>query len=153
VRLQDQIVKQTQRALDDVLRAVEAIPVDKQGWKPAETARSSLELMEEMANFPVFLLPIVEKGFVPDFGDHGEFKKTFDSYEASRSAAVEGNTRLCNAISSFPDSRMEEEVTLPFVGGLVMTMADVLGLQLWNLTYHHGQLNYIQTILGDLEMH
>jgi len=36
---------------------------------------------------------------------------------------------------------------------MIMTMADVLMLQRWNLTYHLGQINQIQLMLGDAEMH
>lgn len=32
-------------------------------------------------------------------------------------------------------------------------MADVLFLHSWNLTYHLGQINQLQLMLGDREMH
>jgi hypothetical protein len=32
-------------------------------------------------------------------------------------------------------------------------MADMLFMGYWNLTYHMGQVNYIQMLLGDTEMH
>lgn len=153
MRLQDQIVKQTQKALDDVLRAVEAIPEDKRSWKPADTARSAIDQMDEIANFPELLYKIVAEGEMPDFGNDPNINHHYDSYEEAKREALERNSKLCKAISMFPDSELEQEITLPFVGGLVMTMADVLGLQHWNLTYHHGQLNYIQTLLGDTAMH
>jgi hypothetical protein len=34
-----------------------------------------------------------------------------------------------------------------------MTLAEVLGLPAWNMTYHLGQINQIQLVLGDREMH
>ena len=158
MRYQDQVVKQTQRALDDVLRAVEALPEDKRDWKPAETARSALNQLQEVAMSPQFFVPILREGKMPEFDDHAKeeadrLKKSFDTFEKCREAAMEGTSELCQVISEFPDDRLEEEVTLPFAGGTAMTMADVLGLHAWNMTYHHGQVNYIQTMLGDMEMH
>lgn len=158
MRYQDQVVKQTQRALDDVLRAVKALPEDKRDWKPAETARSALNQLQEVAMSPRFFVPILRDGKMPEFDDHAKeeaarLKKSFDTFEKCREAAMEGTSELCQVISEFPDDRLEEEVTLPFAGGTAMTMADVLGLHAWNLTYHHGQVNYIQTMLGDMEMH
>jgi hypothetical protein len=32
-------------------------------------------------------------------------------------------------------------------------MADILFACYWNLTYHCGQVNYIQMLLGDTDMH
>jgi hypothetical protein len=42
---------------------------------------------------------------------------------------------------------------MPFGGGVVMTMADILSLPSWNMVYHLGQINQIQLMLGDREMH
>lgn len=158
MRYQDQIVKQTQRALDSVLRAVEALPEDRRDWKPAETSRSALNQLQEIAMAPKMFVPLVEEGTMPDFDDHAlqEQERTrtgIDTFEKCREASMDGTSVICQVISEFPDDRLEEEVTLPFAGGMTMTMADVLGLHAWNLTYHLGQINYIQTMLGDMEMH
>ena len=158
VRYQDQIVKQTQRALDSVLRAVEALPEDKRDWKPEETSRSALNQLQEIAMAPGMFVELIEEGSVPEFDDHAlqereRIRQGIDTFEKCREASMEGTSRICQVISEFPDERLEDEVTLPFGGGMVMTMADVLGLHAWNLTYHLGQINYIQTMLGDLEMH
>ena len=66
MRYQDHVVKQTQRALDDVLRAVEALPEDKRDWKPAETARSALNQLQEIAMSPRFFVPILLEGKMPE---------------------------------------------------------------------------------------
>lgn len=158
MRYQDQVVKQTQRALDDVLRAVDALPEDKRDWKPAETARSALNQLQEIAMSPQFFVRLIRDGKMLEFDDHAKeesekLRKSFNTLAKCREAAKDGTSELCQIVSDFPDDRLEDEVTLPFAGGMVMTMADVLGLHAWNLTYHHGQVNYIQTMLGDLEMH
>ena len=60
---------------------------------------------------------------------------------------------LCHAVAAIPDAALEREITLPFGGGTVMTLADALGLPAWNMTYHLGQINLIGLMLGDRRMH
>ena len=44
-------------------------------------------------------------------------------------------------------------MSLPFGGGMTVSMADVLMMHYWNATYHLGQINQIQLMLGDKAMH
>ena len=78
-----------------------------------------------------------------------ELKTVDECVEEARRTTSE----LCRSIMDFPDQGLEEEVTLPFGQGLTLSMADLLYLHAWNLTYHHGQINQIQLMLGDHEMH
>ncbi len=157
-RIQDQTVKLTQRAVDDLIRAVEALPPDRRDWKPAETARSALDQLREVAVAPDWFVPILESGVASQFTDHDrrallEARRELDTFEKCRERALASTSRLCAAISTLPDSRLSDEVRLPFGGGQIATVADVAGLHYWNATYHLGQVNYIQTLLGDLAMH
>jgi len=95
---------------------------------------------------------------MPEFDDHakreaGRLAASFDTFAKCRERMQAGTGRLCHAIERFPDGRLEEEIFLPFGGGVSLTMADVLALHGWNLTYHLGQINYLQTLLGDRAMH
>ena len=54
-------------------------------------------------------------------------------------------------IEAVPDQRLEETRAMPW--GATMTLADRLFICYWNLTYHNGQVNYLQLLLGDIEMH
>lgn len=158
MRLQDHLVKQTQRAMNDLLRAIEALPADKVDWKPCETSRSALSQLKEVAMSPQFFIHVIKHGSMPDMKDHA--KSTEDQIRndlvdaaATKVRVMETTAELCSAISEFPDDDLDQEMVLPFGGGMVMTMAEILGLHAWNMTYHYGQINYIQTLLGDTEMH
>ena len=156
MRLQEQIVRMTQRALADLVRSVEAVPVDKQDWHPAEHARSALDQLREVAVVPQFHLMLLRDGHMPTGADHARFREeaaTLLTVEEAVKAAMTSTNDLCEIISTFPDDRLEEEITLPFGGGMHVSMADVLTIHYWNMVYHHGQVNYIQTLLGDREMH
>jgi uncharacterized damage-inducible protein DinB len=157
MRVQDYVVRTTQRALNDVLRAVDALPEDKIEWSPNETARSALSQLQEIAISPAFYVSILKEGKVPDFSDHAnekmaEMRASVATLASCRTAAMEQTAELCRLISEFPDSRLDEEITLPFGGGMVVTMAGLLGLHSWNMIYHYGQICYLQTMLGDMEM-
>lgn len=158
MRYQDLLVRSTQKALDDVCRAALAVSPDRADWSPMGEARSVLSQMQEIATTAGWFLPIIKHGNIPDFDEHARkeavrLRQSNDTIEKCVAAARESVSELCGAISAFPDERLEDEIRLPFGGGTLMTMADVLGLPAWNMVYHYGQINQIQLMLGDREMH
>ncbi len=52
-----------------------------------------------------------------------------------------------------PDERLSEKKWLPFDGGRDFSMPEMMDYPRWNFNYHLGQSAYIQTLLGDREMH
>lgn len=48
-----------------------------------------------------------------------------------------------------PDARLAEVQPHPMDPSRQVTTADLLFLAYWNLVYHTGQINYLQTMLGD----
>jgi len=158
MRLQDQVVRLTQRALDDVIRAAEAVPGDKLDWVPMGLARSVLHQMQEIAVSGQWFVPILRDRAVPEFNEHAlrESRRLMaanDTLEKCIASAREGTSELCQTIASVPTDALEEELVLPFGGGTRMTMADILMLHHNNMVYHLGQINSVQLMLGDREMH
>jgi uncharacterized damage-inducible protein DinB len=158
MRYLDQLVKQTQKAADDVCRAAEAVPEDRANWSPGGESRSVLDQMREVATQAAWFLPIIRDRKAPEFDRHAileakHLRESFDTIEQCAEAARTSTVELCQAISAFPEPKLDEEIVLPFGGGSTMTMADVLGLPYWNMVYHLGQINQIQLVLGDREMH
>lgn len=157
MRLQDQVVKLTQRAVEDVIRAVEAIPEDKRDWSPAPHTRSAMSQLKELSQSPALLTRVIGGDIPERFRDHAEENRASGAQSedfAGLAATLRSETaKICSLVSSVDDEELEREITLPFGGGMIITLADAIGLHHWNLTYHLGQINYIQTILGDMEMH
>lgn len=158
MRLQDQVVRITQRALDDIIRAAEAVPADKIDWVPMGSARSVLSQMQEIAVSGEWFVPILRERSMPAFDEHARMEsarlmKANNTLEKCIESAREGTSALCQQIASFPTDKLEEELVMPFGGGVRMTMADILMLHHNNLVYHLGQINAIQLMLGDREMH
>ena len=158
MRYQDEIDRITQKALDDICRAARSIPADRAEWVPMGEARSLLNQMQEIAVAATWFFNIIQDLKVPKEPDQSidetmaRARKLLTVEECIDMARVT-TAELCKAISTFPDEAMELEVTLPFDEGQTVIMADVLFLHAWNLSYHLGQINQIQLMLGDREMH
>lgn len=156
MRWQDHVVRQTQKAVADFIRTVEAVPEEKLDWKPSESARSIRSQAQEVCVFPGFPIALIQHG-VPSAMEL--VQQLMDESQASTEISTllehlrSGTADLCAAISAFPDSRLDEEISLNFGAQSQWTMADVLGMHYWNTTYHIGQINYLQTIWGDRTMH
>ncbi len=154
MRYQDQVVRQTQKALDDICRAALAVADEKRDWKPGGEARSALGQMQEIAISAGWLMPILSDGRFPEDDDPAfEHMRENDTVDKCIEAARSSTTEICQAIAQFPDARLEDEMRMPFGGGITMTFAEILGLHHWNMVYHLGQINQIQLILGDKIMH
>ena len=121
-------------------------------------ARNLLSQMQEIATAGNWFIPIVRDRKPPEFDEHARkeairLRMSFDTLEKCIEAARNSTSELCREIAKFPDVSLEDEMQLPFGGGVVMTMADVLGLHQWNMVYHLGQINQLQLMLGDSQMH
>ncbi len=158
MRFQDHVVKQTLKALDDVCRAALAVPQEKQNWTPGGESRTVLSQMKEIAEAGKWFLPLVRDGKPPEFAEHAKKEsdrlgQKVDTVIQCVDLARESTAALCNAILEMPDEVLEDEIFMPFGGGMTMTKADLAVMHAWNMTYHLGQINQIQLILGDRVMH
>lgn len=158
MRYQDQVVRATQKALDDIVRAAQAVPADKLDWSAGGAARSVLNQMQEIAISGDWFVPILRDRQVPAFDEHarkesGRLMKENDTLEKCVAAAQAGTSALCRAIAAFPSDALEDELVMPFGGGMRLSMADIMTLHRDNMVYHTGQINFVQLLLGDREMH
>jgi uncharacterized damage-inducible protein DinB len=158
MRIQDQLVRSTQKSLDDICRSAMAVPEDKQDWSPGGAARSTLAQMQEVSMGIAWLKAVVRDGKAPELSDHDrlqmkEAAEQLTSVDKCIEAARQQVIDWCQLISDFPDERLLDEVVMPFGGGMRMTLTEVLGLPAWNMVYHLGQINMIQLMLGDRVMH
>lgn len=156
MQYQDQVVKLTQRALDDLCRAALAVPEDKRDWSPMGDARTTLSQMKEIAASSKWYESVLREG--ESFGKEVienamRFASSLDTVEKCIEAARNNTSHLCQAILEFPDEDLEEEIQMPFGPGLALTMADIMIMHYANIVYHTGQINQIQLMLGDKVMH
>lgn len=120
------------------------IPDDKLTWKPAPEAKSALEICEEVV------------GVVNHFGGmfKGETdseKQTFTTREAAQQAVESATAKYAQTLLSLGENDLNGEIDLGF--GPPMPKARVVAMPVMETLHHHGQIAYIQTLLGDTESH
>lgn len=158
MRYQDQAIRMTKNATAAIFSAARAMPKDKLNWAVMDEGRTTLDLLQECAQSPMWFGGILAARAMPEFDEAAmaegdKQRKQWKTIEACEKACNELSKSLYKAIKEFPDGELEKEIDLPFGDGFRASFADICMYQYWNLTYHWGQINYIQTLYGDKEMH
>jgi hypothetical protein len=151
--VQQQAARLTRQAWEGLLRTAEFVPAEKRDWVPEGKARTYHDFMAECAIMADWGARFLKTGEFPPF-DREAYEKAkagLDTLEKIKTAGNAGIERICAAIEAVPDAKLGETILTPW--GMTMTIADMLFTCYWNLVYHWGQVNYIQMLLGDTEMH
>lgn len=152
----EQVIKMTKNAINEILHFARSTEADKLNWKPMDLGRSALDQLQECAQSPLFFSRVLESReffqLDPQFLEEIKAVRAgWTTIEQCEEKMNENHEALFNTIREFPDEDLENSIKLPW--GQTATMADLMMFQYWNLVYHQGQINYIQTLYGDLEMH
>lgn len=153
-RLQQQAAKMTRAAWEGLMRTAAFVPEEKRDWVPQGKARTLHDILAECAVLPGrwhALLLGNEELPPPDREGYERAKAALNTLDKIKAAGDAGIAQLCQLIEAVPDERLEETRAMPWGG--TMTLADRLFICYWNLTYHDGQVNFLQMLLGDTEMH
>ncbi len=124
------------------------IPDDKLDWKPAPTALSALEVVGHLLTAIDYFKGSIENagpGAVPE-GD-GPTPTSRDEAKSKLIAAGEDYSRMLLALTP---EEAERKVELSF-GSYPLSF--VASMAVTDSVHHHGQIAYIQTLLGDTESH
>ena len=155
--LQEQAIKMTKEAEGSLFRAARHVPEDKRDeWKPLGEARSVLSQLVECATVPYFFASVLA-GAPMDLSSpeaqakRRELEASITSVESAEAVSKKAHELLFKAIAEVPDSDLDAKRPMPWDPST--TAADVMFFAYWNLVYHIGQINYIQLMLGDTEMH
>ncbi len=121
------------------------IAEDKLNWKPAPTASSAYEVIAHVVHFIQGMRPVL-KG--------GEFAPPQITPPATRKAAQDlitsATQEYAAALRQLTPADLGRTVQLPFGE---FSLAQAAGMPVMDMIHHHGQIAYIQTILGDTESH
>lgn len=143
----------TSGSMDNFFKYARAVPEDKVTWQPLDTGRSVLDLCQECAQSPAWGVALMKAGKFTGFDDDFMAKMMA---ERAGWTTVEDCERVCreranalfDAIREFPEERMHETIELPW-GKKTYAWWEIMLLHNWNITYHLGQVAYIQTLYGD----
>jgi uncharacterized damage-inducible protein DinB len=124
---------------------LEFIPDDRLDWKPAPTAMSALEIVNHMVFAMTAMLPALSGG---DWSEPAFTRATnrAEAQELLRSAAAAYSAALRALLPGDLSRTVHHRMgPVPLSLGAAMPAIDVV--------HHHGQITYIQTLLGDTETH
>jgi uncharacterized damage-inducible protein DinB len=117
------------------------IPADKLEWKPAPEAKSALEIVNHLAEFLDSISGRInaQPSEVTAATNTDEAKAALTQAAGSFAAAVRGASSATLELKFSKDH--------PFTIAWIVTAA------IMDSIHHHGQIAYLQTLLGDTEIH
>ena len=131
-------------ATGSMVHNLKQLPPDKLDWKPTPEAKSALQVTGEVAG--------VMRSFEPLFAG-GKFEAQPlpqpTTLEEATSMLTEASEAYAAALDAAGDE-LERSVESPF-GEMWAAHSVLFGMI--DLLHHHGQITYIQSLLGDAEMH
>jgi hypothetical protein len=144
---QDFLANSTEQAAKNLFAALLALPEEKRGWRPADTARTALELVAECAQNNAYTADLIENRTwnAPIHDEYLTIQKGIAAKPLSELEALlqENTRRIVAVIRATPDDAMPVTLDTPFGA---MTVADSAAYPYWNMSYHEGQINYIASL-------
>ena len=138
------LISMAQWGAQNVNYNLDFIPEDKLDWKPAPDAQSALEIAHEIARSVDGASLLMQTG---------EFQCRVtkpQNREEAKQAILDAVETYATALRSLTAEQLNSTVTFPFAE---MPMDFAIRVPLTEILHHHGQIAYIQLLLGDTESH
>ena len=140
-----------------LFKAAHKVPADKLEWRPDDAGRSVLDVCQECALSPTWPISVLssDKPFemTPEIMQkYKETKAAMKTLEVCEKMAEANVAKLNDLVLAYPDEKMNDTIPMPMWPGGQMPVTELLQLHNWNVSYHTGQVNYIQTLYGDSSM-
>lgn len=129
---------------------MEFIPTDKHCWCAGGCAKTPLEIYLECAGVYRTLAQVFQ-GKQPDRSESPSKPEEFPDYATAKPLMAQCQQELFVALDGLGSADWGKKIALPW--GHEMTLGELIYLPAFHASYHAGQLNYIQTLLGDTEFH
>ncbi|MBS1725669.1 MAG: DinB family protein [Armatimonadetes bacterium] len=146
------------RAKNGLLNIFAHTPDDRVNWSPAKTARTPVHLMVHAAS-AVRNLHHTMMGTpfpVPTPDEAEKYFRDEESHFSTREQALEKFTTACEDFEKWMDGldagQLDTEVKMPFNFGQ-MAIRNIMGFPAMHTQWHQAQLEYLQTIYGDMDWH
>lgn len=146
------------QAKGGILHALSTTPDDRLTWSPSPTARSPLHQVvhaaQSIGNIHGFLDRRTFDVPTPEEADRGfrEFERGITRREEAVSLLESKSDAFVAWLDALPEERLGSLVTTPFGMGQVPTELAITFPAL-HTRWHQAQIDYIQTIYGDLDWH
>jgi uncharacterized damage-inducible protein DinB len=155
LNIQEVAATLTEKAASDLISVVSAMPEEKARWQPFPDTRPVLEQVVEccLANRKWASNLRTHAHTVLAEGEAEKAYKELDTIEKAVAKLRESSAHLAAVIRALPDSDLSALVAFPWKPGAGRPIAECCHHAAWNMTYHLGQVSYIQTLYGDWEEH
>ncbi len=146
--LQTVAAERTRKGARNLIRLLHATPAEKRHWKPLGCGRSVIEQVAECILVNRKWALTLRQGSYTRLPAEAVQQIEAACREATQAESLlqESADELAAVILALPDGQLEKPITAPF-GTYSVAQCCLLGY--WNMVYHEGQINYIQTLYGD----
>lgn len=124
---------------------LEFFPPDRLSWKPAPTANSPLEIAQHVAMACLSSLSVLENRPYEHVSP-----PVPDDLPTAQALVRDATARYADALLTVDPGRIGETVSLPYGD---FQLAQMALFPTFDVMHHHGQITYLQTMLGDTESH
>jgi len=154
---QDRIARSTSRAVETLFKNARAVPADKLEWQPLDQGRTVLDQLQECSSSPRFYAMILEEKKFPEISDEDRAsmqaeRKSWATIDDCEKACNANTDRFIAAVKNISDNELDTVIDIPG-RDQEFTISDIVAAHCNHLLYHNGQLNYMQTLYGDFDMH
>jgi uncharacterized damage-inducible protein DinB len=141
-----------------IQRSAPFVPAEKRNWSPMGSARTTVDMVQECCESLERITNFMKTGQLvrPDakaFEARAEaLKKNPPKLEDLFPRLQKATEEYAQTLEKMPNEKLMELVPAP-MGNQQVPLIQRVSLPVYNMLYHWGQINYIQTMLGDTEMH
>ena len=132
-------------AAGNIAYNLDFIPDDKLNWKPAPTASSALEMIGHILGVLNRMTPLLRTGTMGS----SEAENPTDR-ESAKTQLLAAAKKYTAAMRDLSDDKLDTMIELPMGALRLGVMAT---MPVMDMVHHHGQIAYIQMLLGDVETH
>jgi DinB superfamily len=123
---------------------LECVPDDRLNWSPGGAAKTPLQLAGKTADFLGFFSTLLETRKRPDFG--GSWPPPPQTRAEANAKLEAAFARLRAVVTALSEVDLSQIVPAPWGEA---TIGQAIGWINGVLSYHQGQLNYVQMAYGD----
>jgi len=142
---QEFAAKAVEKGAAELIKVALETPEDRREWKPLGQGRTALNQVAECALINGGSVRLIEKHAWPAELAEGweQASAALDTLDRAVAVLRENTAKLAAAIRATPDDSLEIPITLPWE---TITLAQCFLIPYWNMSYHEGQIAYIQTL-------
>ena len=139
------MIKLFQDGVPMLTKAIVAVPKDKLDWKPAEGSRTIRQVFTEAVMIPAYIAKAMNSRAVPPYDEMAASYAKMPIADLVKQIDLNAEEYYA-ALRAFPEADYAKNLEAPWG---VWTYFQTLSYPYWNLMWHTGQINYIQTMYGD----